>query len=66
MNAKKTSDAQIKASTKWNQKNKEKMNYIRKRSAARGFIKVATIEDLEELKQLIAEREKELKKMPTS
>lgn len=54
---KKTSEAQLKASRKWQEKNKEHMNYIRKRSAARGFIKVATQEDLNELKQLIAERE---------
>lgn len=53
---KKTSEAQLKASSKWNQENKEKMNYIRKRSAARGFIKIATEEDLTEIMQLVAER----------
>lgn len=57
---KKTSDAQIKASTKWNTKNKEKMNYIRKKSAAKKFIEdTASLEDLQMLKDLI---EKKLKK----
>ncbi|MFB8537932.1 hypothetical protein [Enterococcus thailandicus] len=60
MTEKKTSDAQIKASRKWQEKNKEQMNYIRKRSAARGFLKIATIEDIQELEQLIAERKKDL------
>ena len=58
---KKTSDAQIKASTKWNTKNKEKMNYIRKKSAAKKFIEdTASLEDLQMLKDLI---EKKLKKI---
>ena len=56
---KKTSDAQIKASTKWNTKNKDKMNYIRKKSSAKRFIEdVASLEDLQMLKDLI---EKKLK-----
>lgn len=61
MTEKKTSDAQIKASRKWQEKNKEQMNYIRKRSAARGFLKIATIEDIQELEQLIEERKKDIK-----
>ncbi|MBX8938458.1 hypothetical protein [Enterococcus gilvus] len=60
MAEKKTSEAQLKASRKWQDKNKEQMNYIRKRSAARGFIKVATIEDIEELESLIEQRKKDL------
>jgi hypothetical protein len=60
MAKKKTSEAQLKASRKWQDKNKEQMNYIRKRSAARGFIKVATIEDIEELESLIEQRKKDL------
>ncbi|MBO0456203.1 hypothetical protein JZO77_05540 [Enterococcus hulanensis] len=60
MAEKKTSEAQLKASRKWQDKNKEQMNYIRKRSAARGFIKVATIEDIEELEELIEQRKKDL------
>lgn len=54
---KKTSDAQIKASTKWNSKNKEKMNYIIKKSTAKRFIEdTASLEDLLMLKNLIDEK----------
>lgn len=60
MTEKKTSDAQLKASRKWQDKNKEHMNYIRKRSAARGFLKVATLDDLEELEALIKQRRESL------
>jgi hypothetical protein len=60
MAEKKTSEAQLKASRKWQDKNKEQMNYIRKRSAAKGFIKVATIDDIEELESLIEQRKKDL------
>lgn len=62
MTERKTSDAQMKASRKWQEKNKEHMNYIRKRSAARGFLKVATEQDLDELETLIAERRDQLNK----
>lgn len=56
---KKTSDAQIKASAKWNANNKEKMTYIRKKSAAKKFIEdTASLEDVQMLKDLI---EKKLK-----
>lgn len=61
MTDKKTSEAQLRASKKWQQDNKEHMSYIRKRSGARGFMKVATQEDLEEMKILIKLREQELK-----
>lgn len=57
---KKTSEAQLKASRRWQEKNKEHMNYIRKRSAARSFIKVATIEDIKELEFLIESRKNDL------
>lgn len=60
MTEKKTSEAQLKASRNWQKKNKEHMNYIRKRSAARGFIKVADIVDIEELENLIEQRKKDL------
>ncbi|WP_375709081.1 hypothetical protein PJ261_05605 [Streptococcus dysgalactiae] len=50
--------AQIKATKKWNEKNRERRNYMSKRSAARSFIRnQATKEDLEELKNIIRERE---------
>ena len=46
--------AQQRATKKWNEKNKERRNYLSKRSAARSFIRNnATKEDLIELKELI-------------
>ncbi|GMC01757.1 hypothetical protein [Enterococcus thailandicus] len=60
MTEKKTSDAQIKASRKWQEKNKEQMNYIRKRSAARGFLKITNKEDINEMEQLLKNRKEEL------
>ncbi len=57
---KKTSEAQLRASKKWQEKSKEHMNYIRKRSGARGFVKIASLEDLKELEKMIAEKIKEL------
>lgn len=46
------------ADKKWAEKNKEHKSYLKYRSTARSFIKnKATIEDLEELKELIIERE---------
>lgn len=49
---------QQKANEKWNEKNKERRTYLSARSSARSFIRnKATMEDLEELKQLIKERE---------
>lgn len=42
----------------WQEKNREKARYLRNRSTARNFIKKqATVEDIEELKQLIKDRE---------
>ena len=50
-------EAQKRASKKWEEKNKEYNNYLRQRSAARSFIRnKATKEDLEELELLIKER----------
>lgn len=57
---KKTSDAQLKASRKWQEKNKEQMKHVRNRSGAKGYIKNASLEELEELEQLIEERKKSL------
>jgi hypothetical protein len=36
------------------------MNYYRKQSAGRSFVKIAIAEDIKELKELTAAREKEL------
>ena len=51
---------QLIADKKWKEKNREHRNYLNKRGTARSFIKLnAKPEDLEELKELIAENEKE-------
>lgn len=50
-------DAQQKATKKWNEQNREHRNYLSKRSSARSFIRNhATGSDLNELEELIAER----------
>lgn len=55
----KTKEGQANADKRWKEKNKEHRNYLTYRGIARSFIKnKATMEDLEELKQLIEEREK--------
>ncbi|MBF0709688.1 MULTISPECIES: hypothetical protein [unclassified Gemella] len=60
----KTSDAQKRASAKWDSNNRQKKNYIVKKSTAKSFIKVAeTEEELRELEDLIEERRKKLKKL---
>lgn len=57
----KVSKAQRKASDKWDNENRERKNYIVKRSGAKGFIKNhATLDDLQELEQLIEQRRNEL------
>ncbi len=53
--------AEIKANQKWKAANKDKQRLYRYRSYARKFIRdMATKEDLEELKGLIRDREKEI------
>ena len=57
-----TKEAQAEADKRWREKNKEHRNYLTYRGTARSFIRnKATKEDLEELKQLISEREKSFK-----
>ena len=60
-----TKEGQAEAIKRWIEKspeNRAHRNYLNRRSNARGFIRtMATAEDLEELKQLISEREKDLK-----
>lgn len=54
-------NAQTEANKRWQEKNKEKKKYLSNRSISRNFIKkAATIEDLEELKELMEIRYKEL------
>ncbi|WP_438467791.1 hypothetical protein [Streptococcus pluranimalium] len=55
-----TQTAQEKATKKWNEENRAHRNYLTKRSTARGFIRNhATLEDLEELKEMIIQKIKE-------
>lgn len=57
----KVSEAQRRASRKWELKNKSRRQYINRRSTARNFIKKeATKEDLDELKNLLKNKKKEL------
>ena len=57
----KVSEAQRRASAKWDHKNKSRRQYINKRTITRNFIKKeATKEDLGEFKILLKNREKEL------
>lgn len=54
-------NSQTEANKRWQEQNREKARYLRNRSTARNFIKKqATLEDIEELEQLIEERRKEL------
>lgn len=50
-------NAQTEANKKWQEKNKERAKYLSDRSRTRSFIRnKATIEDLDELKELITNR----------
>lgn len=49
------------ADQRWEEANREHRKYLSHRSRARSFIReVATMEDLQELKKLIEEREKNM------
>ncbi|MBS0936621.1 hypothetical protein [Lactiplantibacillus plantarum] len=55
-------EAKMKANAKWDAKNPDRIKYLKAQSAARNFIrKRVRLEDIDELKQLIAKRESELK-----
>lgn len=55
------SDAQIRANKKWNDKNKDKMNYFRRKSDSKNFIlKYANEEDLDKTLEYIKQRRNEL------
>ena len=48
---------QTEANKKWQEANRERTRYLRNRSTARNFVKKqATMEDIEELKEIIKER----------
>lgn len=54
-------NAQQKATKRWNEQNREHRNYLSKRSSARSFIRNhATGSDLTELEELITERRNRL------
>lgn len=56
-------NAQTEANKKWQDKNREKARYLRNRSTARNFVKKqATLDDIKELEELIANRKEELNK----
>lgn len=58
----KTSESQLKAVNKWKDKNKDKQRAYNDKSASKRFIKkYATLKDLNELKELIKNKENELK-----
>ena len=53
------SDARKRANKKWDESNKEQMKYLRYRSYAKTFVNdLANNEDLQVLKDLIKEKEK--------
>ena len=53
----KTTEAQRRANAKWDKANKEKKNYINKKSITKNFIlKTATLEDIENAKTWINRR----------
>lgn len=53
---------QTEANKKWQKKNKEYASYLNGRSRARGFIRnQATLEDVQELRRLLDEREQQIK-----
>lgn len=56
MAEKKVSAAKRKANDKWDSQNRERKNYITKRSVSRNFIKNMEDEDIQEFEQLIKER----------
>ena len=56
-NNRKTSEAQRKADKRWIEKNREHANYLKNRTSARCFIRnKATLEDIEELRELLRVR----------
>lgn len=55
------SESQKRAQKKYDEKNREKRTYLSQRSTSRGFIRnKATLEDLEELEELITAKKKAL------
>ena len=62
-NNRKTSEAQRNADKRWREKNREHANYLKNRTSARCFIRnKATLEDIEELRELLRLRAEVLSK----
>lgn len=57
----KVSESKRKANDKWDKKNKERKQYINRRSVARNFIKNMEDEDFSEFKKLMEERASKIK-----
>lgn len=57
----KTSEAQLRASKKWDDANKEKKRQIFRRSTAKNYILNADREELDQIKDWVIERETALK-----
>lgn len=57
----KVSESKRKANDKWDKKNKERKQYINRRSVARNFIKNMEDEDVPEFKKLMEERASKIK-----
>jgi hypothetical protein len=57
----KVSESKRKANDKWDKKNKERKQYINRRSVARNFIKNMEDEDIPEFKKLMEERASKIK-----
>lgn len=61
MSENKTPESQLRASENWNKKNKERKQYINRRSVAKRFIENdATLEDLDMLLDVIEQKKKAL------
>lgn len=57
----KEKNSQTEANKRWQEKNRERSKYLRNRSTSRSFTRSqATLDDLNELEQLIAQRKKDL------
>lgn len=57
----KVSESRRKANDKWDKNNKERKQYINRRSVARNFIKNMKDEDVPEFKKLMEERTSKIK-----
>lgn len=61
MEESKTSEAQKRATLKWQRKNKDKMVRIRAKSAAKKYILTCNLDEIQIIQKWIEQRENELK-----